>query len=202
MYRHHPQWQRARQLVRGGAVGDLKTIQAFFSYYNDDPTNIRNKAEIGGGGLMDIGCYCISLSRFIFDAEPQRVLGILEYDPDLDTDRLASAIMDFGVGTATWTCATQLAAYQRVNIAGTEGRIEIEIPFNPPVGRACRIWHQRGEQLEEIIFDPVDHYQIQGDLFSLAVLNDGDVPTPLGDAVANMRAIEAVARSARLGSWV
>ena len=202
MYRHHPQWQRARQLVRGGAIGDLKTIQAFFSYYNDDPTNIRNKADIGGGGLMDIGCYCISLSRFIFEVEPERVLGILEYDPSFDTDRLASAIMDFGVGTATWTCATQLAAYQRVNIVGSEGRIEIEIPFNPPPGHACRIWHQRGAKTEEIIFDPVDHYQIQGDLFSLAVLNDGDVPTPLGDAVANMRAIEAVERSARLGSWV
>ena len=202
MYRHHPQWQRARQLARGSAIGDLKTIQAFFSYYNDDPTNIRNKAEIGGGGLMDIGCYCISLSRFIFDAEPQRVLGILEYDPDFETDRLASAIMDFGTGTATWTCATQLAAYQRVNIVGSEGRIEIELPFNPPPGHACRIWHQRGEKLDEITFEPVDHYQIQGDLFSLAVLNDGDVPTPLGDAVANMRAIEAVERSARLGSWV
>jgi predicted dehydrogenase len=202
MYRHHPQWQRARQLARGGAIGDLKTIQAFFSYYNDDPTNIRNKADIGGGGLMDIGCYCISLSRFIFNVEPQRVLGILEYDPDFDTDRLASAIMDFGVGTATWTCATQLAAYQRVDIVGSEGRIEIEIPFNPPPGHACRIWHQRGEKVDEIIFEPVNHYQIQGDLFSLAVLDDGDVPTPLGDAVANMRAIEAVARSARLGSWV
>jgi len=202
MYRHHPQWQRARQLVRGGAIGDLKTIQAFFSYYNDDPTNIRNKAGIGGGGLMDIGCYCISLSRFIFNAEPQRVLGIMEYDPDFGTDRLASAIMDFGVGMATWTCATQLAAYQRVAIVGTEGGIEIEIPFNPPQGHACRIWHQRGEKLNEIIFDPADHYQIQGDLFSLAVLDDADVPTPLRDAVANMRAIEAVARSARLGSWV
>jgi predicted dehydrogenase len=202
MYRHHPQWQRARQLARGGAIGDLKTIQAFFSYYNDDPTNIRNKAKIGGGGLMDIGCYCISLARFVFDAEPERVLGILEYDPDFDTDRLASAIMDFGTGTATWTCATQLAAYQRVNIVGSEGRIEIEIPFNPPPGHPCRIWHQCGEKRDEIIFEPVDHYQIQGDLFSLAVLNDGDVPTPLGDAVANMRAIEAVERSARLGSWV
>jgi predicted dehydrogenase len=202
MYRHHPQWQRAGQLARGGAIGDLKTVQSFFSYYNDDPANIRNKADIGGGGLMDIGSYCISLSRFIFDAEPQRVLGILEYDPDFNTDRLASAIMDFGVGTATWTCATQLAAYQRVHIVGTEGRIEIEIPFNPPPGHACRIWHQRGEKREEIIFEPVDHYQIQGDLFSLAVLNDADVPTPLGDAVANMRAIEAVERSNRLGSWV
>ncbi len=202
MYRHHPQWRRARQLTQEGAIGELKTIQAFFSYYNDDPANIRNMADIGGGGLMDIGCYCISLSRFVFDAEPQRVMGVLEHDPDFKTDRLASAIMDFGVGTATWTCATQLAAYQRVVIVGTEGRVEIEVPFNPSRDQYCRIWHQRGQKVDEIIFEPADHYRIQGDLFSLAVLNDDDVPTPLGDAVANMRAIEAVVRSARLGRWV
>jgi predicted dehydrogenase len=202
MYRHHPQWQRAKQLARGGYIGDLKTIQTLFSYYNDDPANIRNMADIGGGGLMDIGCYCISLSRFIFDAEPQRVLGILEYDPDFKTDRLASGVMDFGTGTSTWTCSTQLANYQRVTIMGTEGRVEIEIPFNAPTDRSCRLWHQRGAKLEEIVFDVVDQYGIQGDLFSLAVLNDTPVPTPLGDAVANMKAIEAVVRSAELGTWV
>jgi predicted dehydrogenase len=202
MYRHHPQWQRARRLVREGLIGDLKTIQTFFSYYNDDPANIRNQAGIGGGGLMDIGCYCISAARWLFDAEPQRVLGILEYDPGFKTDRLASAVMDFGIGTATWTCATQLVAYQRVNIVGTEGRIEIEIPFNAPSDRPCRIWHQRGDCLDEILFDPADQYTIQGDLFSLAVRSGAAVPTPLGDAVANMRAIEAIVRSARLGRWV
>ena len=202
MYRHHPQWQRARRLVREGLIGDLKTIQTFFSYYNDDPANIRNQAGIGGGGLMDVGCYCISAARWLFDAEPQRVLGILEYDPGFKTDRLASAVMDFGTGTTTWTCATQLVAYQRVHIVGTEGRIEIEVPFNAPSDRPCRIWHQRGDYLDEILFDPVDQYTIQGDLFSLAVRSGAAVPTPLGDAVANMKAIEAVVRSARLGRWV
>jgi predicted dehydrogenase len=202
MYRHHPQWQRAKQLACEGSIGDLKTIQTFFSYHNDDPANIRNMAEIGGGGLMDIGCYCISLSRFVFDAEPKRVLGILEYDPDFKTDRLASGVLDFGTGTSTWTCSTQLAAYQRVNIMGTEGRVEIEIPFNAPHDQACRIWHQRGAKVEEIVFDVVDQYGLQGDLFSLAVLNDTPVPTPLGDAVANMKVIEAVVRSAETGAWV
>ena len=202
MYRHHPQWQRARRLAREGGIGDLRTVQTFFSYYNDDPANIRNMAGIGGGGLMDIGCYCISLSRFLFDAEPQRVLGILEYDPDFGTDRLASGVLDFGLGTSTWTCSTQLAAFQRVNILGTEGRVEIEIPFNAPNDRPCRIWHQRGARVEEIVFDTVDQYGLQGDLFSLAVLNNTPVPTPLGDAVANMEVIEAVVRSAETGAWV
>ena len=202
MYRHHPQWQRAKELVKGCAIGELRTIQTFFSYYNDDPENIRNMAAIGGGGLMDIGCYCISLSRFIFDAEPERVVGIVEYDPVFRTDRLASAMMDFGRGTSTWTCATQVNDYQRVHIFGTEGRVEIEIPFNAPPDRPCKMWHERGDEIEEIVLDIVDQYTIQGDLFSQAVLNDTEVPTPLEDAVANMKVIEAIVRSGREAAWV
>jgi len=202
MYRHHPQWRKAKQVVDEGQIGDLRTIQTFFSYYLVDPHNIRNRADIGGGGLMDIGCYCISLSRFIFDAEPQRVLGIVETDPLFGTDRLTSGLMDFGRGTSTWTCATQLAPYQRVNIFGTEGRVEIEIPFNAPSDRPCQMWHERNGAIEEIVFPICDQYTIQGDLFSLAVLNDTAVPTPLQDAVANMKVIEAVLRSGELGTWV
>jgi predicted dehydrogenase len=202
MYRHHPQWQRARALVREGAIGELRTIQTFFSYHNVDPDNIRNMAEIGGGGLMDIGCYCISLSRFVFDAEPQRVMGIVEHDPVFKTDRLVSGLMDFGLGTSTWTCSTQLNSYQRVSIFGTEGRVEIEIPFNAPPDRPCKLWLQRGQRIDEIVFDVVDQYTIQGDLFSQAVLNDTSVPTPLEDAVANMKVIEAVVRSGETGQWV
>lgn len=202
MYRHHPQWQRARQSVAEGGIGALRTIQSFFSYFNADSANIRNQAEIGGGGLMDIGCYNISLSRFIFDAEPQRVCGIFDYDPQFQTDRLASGMLDFGAGTATFTCSTQLAPYQRVNIFGTEGRIEIEIPFNAPPDRPCRIWQQTGAQIEEIEFPTCDQYTVQGDLFSQAVLNDAPVPTPLTDAVGNMKVIEAMFESGRTGNWV
>ena len=202
MYRHHPQWRRARQIVAEGGIGELRTIQSFFSYFNDDPDDIRNMADIGGGGLMDIGCYCISLSRFIFGAEPERVMGIAEYDPVFRTDRIASGIMDFGAGTSTWTCSTQLVDYQRVNIYGTAGRVEIEIPFNAPPDRPCKMWHQRGFEVKEISLDVVDQYTIQGDLFSQAVLNDTEVPTPLEDAVANMKVIEAIIRSGELGTWV
>ena len=201
MYRHHPQWQRAKQLVEEGKVGELRTIQSFFSYFNKNAGNIRNIAAVGGGGMMDIGCYNISLSRFIFDAEPQRVLGILEYDPEFKTDRIASGILDFGRGTSTFTCSTQLSPYQRVNIFGTEGRVEIEIPFNAPPDRPCRMWHQYGNEIEEIEFEICDQYTIQGDLFSQAVMNDTPVPTPLEDAVANMRVIEAVFESGRKGAF-
>ena len=201
MYRHHPQWQRARQLVAEGQIGELRTIQSFFSYYGADPENIRNVARFGGGGLMDIGCYSISLSRFIFDAEPQRVLGVMEYDPRFEVDRLTSGVLDFCCGTSTFTCSMQLVPYQRVNVFGTAGRVEIEIPFNAPPGRPCKMWHQRGGEIEEIVLDVCNQYTIQGDLFSRAVLEDTQVPTPLQDAVANMRVIDALVRSAGDGTW-
>lgn len=202
MYRFHPQWQRARQLVLEGKIGALRTIQSFFSYYLDDPNNVRNRADSGGGGMLDIGCYTISLARFIFGAEPRRVFGIIEYDPQFKIDRLASGILDFGLGTSTFTCGTQLSSYQRVNIFGTQGRVEIEIPFNAPPDRPCKIWYQHGDETEEILLDVCDQYTIQGDLFSQAVLNDTNVPTPIEDAVANMKVIEAVFRSAKSGTWV
>ena len=202
MYRHHPQWQRAKEIVATGGIGELKTINSFFSYFNDDANNIRNMAEIGGGGLMDIGCYNISLSRFIFDSEPNRVVGAIEYDPEFKTDRLASGILDFGRGTATFTCSTQLASHQRANIYGTTGRVEVEIPVNAPPDKPCRIWHYRGNEVEEITFEVVNQYTLQGDVFSAAILNDTPVPTPLTDAVANMKVIEALVASAKGDAWV
>lgn len=202
MYRFHPQWQLARQLVRDGKIGALRTVQTFFSYYNDDPRNIRNIAEAGGGGMLDIGCYNVSVARFIFGAEPQRVSGIVEYDPQLKTDRIASGILDFEQGTSTFTCSTQLAPYQRVNIFGIEGRIEIEIPFNAPTNQPCKIWYQHGDEIEEILLDICNQYTLQGDMFAQAILNNTAVPTPIEDAVANMRVIEAVIRSSKSGGWV
>jgi len=201
MYRHHPQWQWAKQKVTQGKIGELRTIQSFFSYYNANPDNIRNKADIGGGGLMDIGCYCISLSRFIYGAEPWRACGIIEEDPNMKVDRLTSGILEFSRGTSTFTCATQLVPYQRVNIFGTKGRIEIEIPFNAPSDRSCRVWHGDGNRIEEVVLEVCNQYTIQGDLFSRAVLEDRDVPVPLEDAVANMQVIEALISSARSRKW-
>ena len=202
MYRFHPQWQKAKELVTTGQIGRLRAIQTFFSYYNVDPDNIRNMADIGGGGLMDIGCYPISVSRFIFDAEPLKVVGTIERDPNFGTDRLTSAVMEFEQGISTFICSTQLSPYQEVLIEGTEGWVKIEIPFNPPIDRPCRIWHQRDGAVREISLEICSHYTIQGDLFSQAVLQDTDVPTPIEDAVANMKAIDAIFQSADSGSWV
>jgi predicted dehydrogenase len=205
MVRLHPQWLAARKLVREGRIGKLRTIHTVFSYFNDDPDNIRNQHDIGGGALLDIGCYPITLSRFIFDDEPTRVLGHVEHDPKLKTDRLASAVLEFFQGTATFTVSTQLAPYQRTNIFGTTGRIEVEIPVNAPNDRPTRIWVQTGTppavQIEEMTFETCDMYTIQADAFARAVLDDTPVPTPLADAVANMRVIERVRVSADTNAW-
>jgi predicted dehydrogenase len=201
MYRFHPQWQRAKKLVNDGAIGELKTIQSFFSFYNVDPDNIRNQKDAGGGAMMDIGCYCVSLSRFIFDKEPVRVRGKVEYDPVLKTDRMASGILDFSTGTSTFTCSTQLVPYQRVNILGTEARIEIEIPFNAPTDKPTRIWLHSKSGSEEIVFETINQYTIQCDLFSKSILNNEPVPTPLEDAVNNMKVIESIFESARDRVW-
>jgi predicted dehydrogenase len=202
MYRHHPQWQKTRQMVTEGEIGTLQSIHSFFSYYNDDPGNIRNMVDIGGGGLMDIGCYCISLSRFIFATEPEKVIGHIVVDPVLRIDRLCNGLLIFPNGNATFTCATQMMPYQRVNIIGSEGRIEIEIPFNAPPDKPCRIFYQSNLEFREILFPVCDQYTIQGDLFSKAILEKKAVPTPLEDAFDNLRVIEKIKQSQLEGRWM
>ena len=202
MYRHHPQWTRARSIVRAGGIGRLRTVHVAFSYFNDDATDIRNQADIGGGALMDIGCYPISVSRFMFDAEPTRVSGTIDRDPRFGTDRHTSAILEFPEGTALFSCSTQAAPFQRVTLLGDAGRIEIEIPFNAPTDRPCRlVWEHSGGTAEDLEVARCNQYTIQAELFSQAVLQDTPVPTPLDDAVANMEVIDAVVRSAESGRW-
>jgi predicted dehydrogenase len=206
MVRTHPQWLRARELVVSGRIGSLRSVQGFFSYFNTDPKNIRNIPETGGGGLMDIGCYPINTSRFLFGEEPRRVSGVVEKDPTFQTDRLTSAILEFPSGQASFTCSTQLVPYQRMQILGTKGRIEIEVPFNAPNDRPCRIFIDDGRDLfgggiTVETFRTCDQYTIQGDVFSRALREGTEVPVPLVDAIKNMAVIEAVFRSAETGSW-
>jgi len=202
MYRFHPQWRKTKQLVDQGEIGNLRTIQSFFSYYNVDPENIRNRSEMGGGGLMDIGCYPVSLSRFLFNAEPKRVFGEMSVDPEFKVDRLGSGILEFDQGTSTFTYGTQITPFQRVNIFGTDGRIEIEIPFNAPAEDPCQIFLQTKAGTESIDMEPANQYTIQGDEFSKAILEDTPVPTPLEDALANMQVIDALVWSAENNTWV
>ncbi|MEZ5392248.1 MAG: Gfo/Idh/MocA family oxidoreductase [Bryobacterales bacterium] len=207
MVRFHPQWLRTREIVRSGAIGELRAIQGLFSYFNDDPNNIRNMADIGGGGVYDIGCYPIVGSRFLFEAEPTRVVSLVERDPVMKTDRLASAILDFPGGQASFTCSTQLVPYQRMQILGTKGRIEIQIPFNAPPDKPCRIFVDDGSGLgdtsaREEVFPTTDQYQLQGDAFSRAIRTGEPIEFPFEDAVRNMKVIDAVYRSGDVGGWV
>ena len=191
MARTHPQWLRAAELVRAGRIGELRVVSGYFSYFNRDPKNVRNIAEIGGGGIMDIGCYPITLSRMIFAGEPLRVHAFLDRDPEFRTDRLASVILEYPTGHASFTCSTQLVPYQKMHIFGTTGRIEIEIPFNAPPDKPTRIFVN--EEVEE--FPVCDQYTIQGELFSRAILEDTEVPVPLEDALKNMAVIEKILAS-------
>ncbi len=207
MVRTHPQWLRTRELIASGRIGELRSIQGFFSYFNVDPKNIRNIPECGGGALMDIGCYPINTSRFLFGEEPVRVVSLLENDPVLKVDRLTSALLEFPSGQATFTCSTQLVPYQRMQIFGTKGRIEIEIPFNAPNDRPTRIWIDDGRDLfgggiTEETFPTCDQYTLQGDVFSRSIREGTPVPVPLSDAIKNMAVIEAVFQSAKTGGWV
>jgi predicted dehydrogenase len=207
MVRSHPQWLAARDIVRSGRLGELRSMAGFFSYFNNDPANIRNVAGWGGGGLMDIGCYLVHTSRMLFEREPLRVCALMERDPVMKVDRLTSLMLDFGGAQSVGTCSTQLVAYQRMHIFGTRGRIEIPIPFNAPPDRATRIFVDDGSDLqgagmETLEFDACDQYTIQGDLLSRAILDGKGAPYPLEDSIRNMRVIDALARSAAVDGWV
>ncbi len=205
MVRTHPRWLRARELVRGGRIGQLRCITGQFSYFNRDASNIRNIRESGGGALLDMGCYPITLSRFIYGEEPIRVFGDIERDPETGTDRLTSAILEFPSGQSTFTCSTQLVHFQRMQFLGTLGRMEIQYPINPPNDQPSQILIDDGKGgaagLTTETFEYVDQFTIQGDLFSKAILDNGRVPVPIEDAIRNIAVIEAVFHSAESGKW-
>ena len=207
MVRTHPQWPGVRELIAKGRIGgDVRLIVGHFSYYRRDPNDVRSRVDWGGGALLDIGCYPITLSRWLFGAEPDSVTGQIERDPDLGVDRLVSALLRFPTGQASFTCAGQLAPYQRMHIFGTTGRIEVEIPFNAPATRACRVFVDDGRQFagesaEAIVCPAVDQYMLQAEQFAAAVRGEGVVPVSLEDAIANMAVIDAIFRSADSGRW-
>ena len=207
MVRAHPQWIKAREIVRSGELGDLKAIQCFFSYYNDDPSNIRNMADIGGGALYDIGCYTMLAGRYFFDAEPKRVVSLLDRDPEFGTDRMSSALLDFGNDRhLNFIVSTQLTPYQRFNLGGTKKRLEIVIPVNAPQGEAVEIRTDDGSLLadgamEGQIIPPCDQYGELADVFGRAILGEAPLPHGVEDAVQNMKILDALFASAEKGGW-
>ncbi len=207
MVRFHPQWTRARELLRAGEAGALRAIQVFFSYNNTDAANIRNIVDLGGGALYDIGCYPIVAGRFFFEHEPKRAVALMDRDPAFRTDRLTSAVLDFGGGRQlAFTVSTQCTPYQRIQLCGSKRRIEIRIPFNPPQGRATRILIDDGSSLagagiRSETIPASDQYLLQGEAFSRAVRGELALPYGIDDAIANMRVIDALFRSENSGRW-
>lgn len=207
MVRQHPQWLKAREIAQSGRLGTLRAIQCFFSYHLLDPKNVRNIADIGGGALYDIGCYPIVTSRFVFGAEPVRVMGLIDRDPEFKTDRTTSAILDFGEGRQlTFTVSTQTVPYQRVNIFGDKGRLEVEIPFNAPQGGAMKLYLDDGKKLGDasakiVKIEKADQYQLEGEYFSRVVRGEEKLAYGIDDAIQQARILDAVFRSAKSGKW-
>jgi predicted dehydrogenase len=203
MYKFHPQWLKVRALLDKGSIGEVRTVNTFFSYFNTDPNNIRNRVEVGGGALMDIGCYCISFPRFLLGEEPINVQSTIELDPVMKTDKMTSAILEFSEGkTATFTCSTQLAPYQRCIVYGKEGHIEIEIPCNAPIDKPCKMWLRANgkEELIEIVVS--NQYTYQADALAKFIREDADMTYYLDDMLGNMKVIDAVVKSSREGKRV
>lgn len=206
MVRTHPQWIRILDLIRENRIGRVCSVVGQFSYNNSDPGNIRNIAEMGGGGLMDIGCYLIFFSRLVFQSEPRRVVGLIEEDSATRTDVLTSALLDFDQGQAAINCGTRMTPFQRIQIMGTAGRVEVQIPVNAPSDRACRILVDDGSDpfgssAEIIEFEVCDQYTIQGDLFSQAIRAGREPIISLEDSIRNMAVIDAIFASAKSGKW-
>lgn len=206
MIRNHPQWQQAKAWLDGGRIGELVSIQTAFSYFNRDATNIRNRKDVGGGALYDIGCYAVNTSRYLCGREPKRGIALIERDPEFGTDRLTSGMLDYGGVHLVFTCSTQAVAYQRVNVFGTKGRIEIEIPFNAPATDPCKVFLDDGSTLNcssatTTSFPVVDQYSLQSEAFSRVIRDGGSVENGIDVAIGNMRVIDALFRSAESNRW-
>jgi predicted dehydrogenase len=206
MVQVHPQWVRTVELVRGGHIGKLRHAMGSFGYYRPEPDNIRNITAYGGGGLMDVGCYPIKTSRMVFDEEPERVAAVMTRDPQMGTDILTSAILEYPSGQCIFTCSTQVVLNQSMQFFGTAGRIELEIPYNAPANETTRIRIDDGRdvlgsgiRVEE--FPPCDQYTLQGDAFSRAAREGSAPPVPLEDSLQNMAVIDAIVRAADSGGW-
>jgi predicted dehydrogenase len=207
MVRHHPQWHRAREIVRSGELGRVHLVRGAFLYFNDDPTNVRNLADIGGGGIYDIGCYCVISGRYLFEAEPRRVVALVDRDPKFRTDRLASVIADFGDGRQlTFVCGTQSSGRQSVEAFGDKASLEIVIPFNAPAGQKTAILVGSGGPMDRSlhrreILPEIDQYTAQAETFALAVLGRQPLPFGVEDAIVQMRVLDAIFRSETSGGW-
>ena len=201
MYRFHPQWIRAGELARNGDLGEIHAVHSFFSYMIPDPSNIRNIAEIGGGGMRDVGSYAVSAARFLVGAEPVRVMSLMYRDPSLKTDTLSSGVLDFGKARSVFTVGTQTQAWQRVDVVGSGGQLTIHVPFNAYADAPAEMTVTSWLGTRTVLTPAVDQFAEVFDAFSRAVRSGGPVPQPPEDTVNNQKALDALFRSEKSGTW-
>ncbi|MGA2640882.1 MAG: Gfo/Idh/MocA family oxidoreductase [Spirochaetia bacterium] len=201
MYRFHPQWKRAREIVKAGEIGDVQAVSTFFSYMLKDPTNIRNILAAGGGAIPDIGCYAVSCARFLIGREPTRVISLVHRDPELGTDILTSGIMDFGTTRSMFTIGTQTFPVQRVDVVGSGGELSVLLPFNAYPDTPMQVSVTTGIGTRQVYAPATDQYVEMFEAFSRAIREGGSAPTPPEDAVANMKVLDALFKSEKSGAW-
>ncbi|SMO60694.1 Predicted dehydrogenase [Saccharicrinis carchari] len=201
MYKFHPLWIYAKEVITTNQIGRIMYIHTSFAYHNPAPDNIRNIKEFGGGALMDIGCYAISSSRFLLDAEPQRVMAIHQQHPEFKTDTLGSAIMDYDGRHASYTVSTLSQANQGVDIVGSSGRIRIPVPFNTYVDTPSEIIINTAQGERSVSFAVCDQYGLMFDAFSECLIKKMPLPIEPTDVLNNMKVIDAVFKSAQSQQW-
>lgn len=206
MVKTHPQWIKARKLVQEGALGKVKLVQGCFSYFNNDPDNIRNIEAYGGGAMWDIGCYPVMTSRFVLREEPLKVMALMEFDDAFDTDILSSVIIQFPSAQAVFSVGTQIVRYQRMHFFGEGKRLEVMVPFNAPNDKSCHLIIDEGdifqENVEKISIHLCDQYAIQAEAFTKAIKENIKEPVSLEEALANTLVLEAIFKSAKEGRWI
>ena len=202
MYKHHPQWLRAKEIVESGEIGEVQTIHCYFSYDNKDPKNIRNVLEFGGGALLDIGVYAVSSARWIFEKEPTKVVALLNRDERFKVDTLVSGILDFDGKSALFSVATQAFPTQNVEVYASAGTIFVEVPFNtyPDVPGHLHVRTTIGTR--DVYLGPADHYLLEFEHFARAIREKKSISSFEEDSLNNMKTIDALFKSAEESDWV
>ena len=215
MVTYHPQWLKVRELINKGRIGELRHVQGAFSYYNVDKNNMRNRPELGGGVLPDIGVYPTVVTRFVSGQEPTRVQATVEFDKKFKTDCYASIKADFKEFELSFYISTQMALRQNMVFHGTKGFIEINAPFNSNIyeGSEVRLNNAIHSECRTYNFANINQYTLQADAFAKAIKHAkknkssgkkgaAEDVFSLEDSMHNQRVIDAVYTSGKnKGNW-
>jgi predicted dehydrogenase len=210
-FRNHPQWAKFAELMASGAIGPVRAAHTTLAKQFLDPADVRNDPSAGGGATYDLGSYAISGCNLVFGRPPSRVVAAMEHDPVFGIDRLTSALLDYGVGHAALTVATQAGtagwgSHQQLSVLGTNGWMRFDFPYAHARPTASRI--ELGDATsvgslptQTFSFEPANQYMLQIERFSRLLLGNAVPSWPIEDALGTLRTIEALFASARSGGW-